>query len=135
MRPGRIAWLIAFASLAGVGVGAEVPVRESYVLHCSGCHLPDGGGVAGTVPSLREIGPLLNAEGGREYLTRVPGVAQAPLASDELAALLNFVLVEFAGAEGFAAFTAQEVEAGRAEPLRDPLSARPAVPGARGSDE
>ena len=52
-------------------------------------------------------------------------MAQAPLPSDELAALLNFVLTELAGAEGFDAFTADEVEAGRARPLRDPLSARP----------
>ncbi len=114
-------------SLLGVpaAAGAGVPVVESYRLHCSGCHGPDGSGVGGTVPSLREIGPLVHAEGGRAYLTRVPGVAQAPLPSDELAALLNFVLTELAGAEGFDAFTADEVEAGRARPLRDPLSARP----------
>ncbi len=110
-----------FAALASAGV----PVAESYQLHCSGCHGPDGSGVDGTVPSRREIGPLVHVEGGRAYLTRVPGVAQAPLPSQALAQLLNFVLTELAGEERFDPFTSEEVETGRARPLRDPLSSRP----------
>ncbi len=120
----------ALAAVLGVGLlgadaNAGVPVAESYELHCSGCHRLDGSGVPGVVPSLRELGPLVHAEGGRAYLASVPGVAQAPLPSAELAALLNYVLAELARAEGFDAFTAGEVDAGRARPLRAPLSSRP----------
>ncbi len=122
------ALLVLWVGLSGVPAIAGVPVAESYELHCSGCHRLDGSGVPGVVPSLRKIGPLVQLEGGRAYLASVPGVAQAPLPSDELAALLNYVLAELARAEGFDAFTAEEIEAGRATPLRDPLAVRPGTP-------
>ncbi|MEM9176690.1 MAG: cytochrome c [Myxococcota bacterium] len=104
---------------------AEIPVREAFQLHCSGCHGSDGRGRAGFVPDLRALAPLVATQGGREYLVRVPGVAQAPVGSASLARLLNYVLAELAGVEEFEAFRAEEVERLRRAPLLDPVGARP----------
>jgi mono/diheme cytochrome c family protein len=103
------------------------PVRENYLLHCSGCHRLDGSGVPGVAPDLRKIGPLLETEAGRAYLGRVPGVAQAPVDDEELARLLNWVLTEIAGTAPQPAYTPREVGILRAEPLRDPVAARRAL--------
>jgi mono/diheme cytochrome c family protein len=113
---------------AGPGdAGTTRPMRESYVLHCSGCHRSDGSGVDGFAPDLRRIGPLLRTQAGRDYLVRVPGVAQAPASDRELAALLNWVLAEIAETPPDRPYTASEVAALRAKPLRDPLAARRAL--------
>ena len=73
---------------------------------------------------MREIGPLLLSNAGRAYLARVPGVAQAPMGNQELAALLNWVLAEIAGIVPVPAYSPKEVGTLRAKPLRDPLAAR-----------
>ncbi len=117
---------VAMASaIAPNAAQAEIPASEAYQLHCSGCHGPDGRGDDRIVPSLREIGPLMHVEGGREYLARVPGVAQAPLPSDELATLLNYILLEMAGVESLVPFTEDEIASLRTSPLRDPVAQRP----------
>lgn len=107
------------------GVRADVPPSEAYVLHCSGCHGRDGSGHPDFVPSLRELGALLARPGGRDYLARVPGVAQAPLDDAQLAALLNWVLHEIASTKDIEPYRASEVGALRRAPLRDPVAARP----------
>jgi mono/diheme cytochrome c family protein len=119
--------LVACGALASADSSTPRPEPESYMLHCSGCHRADGRGVPGVAPDLRTIGPLLRTSAGRAYLGRVPGVAQAPIGDDELARLLNWVLSELAGTPPQPAYTAQEVQALRAEPLRDPLAARRAL--------
>ncbi len=124
MRSARVG-LFGLALGLTLAAQADVPVREAYALHCSGCHGTDGRGDGRIVPSLHEIGPLLEAEGGRAYLVRVPGVAQAPLPSDALATLLNFVLREMAETDPVTPYTAAEVEALRGHPLRDPRGERP----------
>ena len=113
------------AASAATGASAEVPVREAFQLHCSGCHGPDGRGDGRMVPDLRALAPLLAVEGGREYLVRVPGVAQAPLESAALARLLDFVLTEMSGVDDLEAFGPAEVERLRKRPLLDPVGARP----------
>jgi len=51
-----------------------------YAVTCQGCHRADGAGTPGTVPALAgSVGKFLRVPGGREFLVRVPGVAQAPL--------------------------------------------------------
>jgi mono/diheme cytochrome c family protein len=98
-----------------------------YAVHCQGCHLADGSATPGSVPSLTAVGRIARAPGGRAYLVRVPGVAQAPLADADLAAVLNFVLARFGGADlpdGFAPYTAEEVGPLRREPLVDVEGAR-----------
>lgn len=98
--------------------------RENYLLHCSGCHGRDGRGVPGTTPSLHELAPLLARDGGRAYLARVPGVAQAALADAELAKLLNWVLAEFSNVTPTPRYAAAEVASLRANPIRDTVAAR-----------
>ena len=118
---------IAFASGTA---NATPPVTEDYLLNCAGCHRMDGRGVPGVVPSLEQTRHLVGLAGGREYLARVPGVAQAPLSDARLARLLNWVIAEFGHDEGDArpqpaAYTAAEIAPLRRAPLRDPAAARP----------
>ena len=52
--------------------------KFNYLLHCRGCHLPDGRGTPPEVPTLiSELGKIVQVPGGRDYLVRVPGSAQA----------------------------------------------------------
>jgi hypothetical protein len=116
---------LAAAGLLATAAAAAAPgPEEDYVLHCSGCHRLDGSGAKGVAPSLRGLGSLLGAPGGRDYLVRVPGVAQAPLDDARLARLLNFVLRELAGSPAEPPFEAREVGPLRRSPLRDPGAAR-----------
>lgn len=95
--------------------------RLDYVLHCMGCHLEDGSGAPGRVPTLSGVGRFLRVPAGRAYLVRVPGSAHAPLDDAALAALLNWMLVRFdpdaAAAPGFLEYDAAEVARHRAAPL------------------
>ena len=124
MRTGAavLAAALAVASAAG---GAPLP-REDYVLHCSGCHRAEGAGVPGVVPPLSGLAPFLATPAGRASLVRVPGVAQAPLDDERLAALLNWVLREISGAPA-PGYDAREVGALRARPLRDVVAERARV--------
>jgi mono/diheme cytochrome c family protein len=118
-----------------LAAGSDIPrtdfpkpsAAEDYVLHCSACHTRDGRGSPELVPSLRNLTPLLALPRGREYLVRVPGVAQAPLSPSRLARLLNWVLAEYSGLDLQPRFSAAEVEALRASPLRDPKGFRAAL--------
>ena len=107
--------------LATAAAAAE---RDDFVLHCAGCHKFDGSG-SEVVPALDEIGAVFALEGGgRQYIGRVPGVAQAPLNDERLAALLNWLLGEFGQTTARPAYSADEVRQLRAQPLRDPIAAR-----------
>lgn len=125
--------LLAAPSAAASEAGVEpiAGTRLAYVLHCMGCHLEDGSGAPGRVPSLVGVGRFLRVPGGRDYLLRVPGVAQAPLDDAALAALLDWLLARFdpaaAAAPGFAPFRAAEVARARALPLADAEAARRAL--------
>ncbi len=67
-----------------------------YVLNCQGCHLPDGRGMAGRVPSFRgQLARFLSVPGGRAFLIQVPGVARANLSDARIAALMNWLLPRF----------------------------------------
>ena len=118
---------VLFLVCVAPGSQADDRNRENYLLHCSGCHLPDGVGVPGTTPSLRELAPVLAAPGGREYLGRVPGVVQAPLSDVELARLLNWVLASMSGAPADPPYSAVEIGSLRANPIRDTVAAREAL--------
>jgi hypothetical protein len=64
----------------------------NFQLHCMGCHLADGSGQSGRVPSIRRSLVLFSRSlQGREYIIRVPGVAQSPLSNEDIAALLNWM--------------------------------------------
>jgi mono/diheme cytochrome c family protein len=126
-------WLAvaAFASSSASRADDRIPpASEDYVLHCSACHGPDGKGTPGITPGLHDAGSLLDTPEGRRYLSRVPGVAQAPLSDERLARLLNFVLTRYAAREPRPPYSAREVGALRQNPLRDPVAARKALTGA-----
>jgi mono/diheme cytochrome c family protein len=102
-------------------VSAEAP-QILYMLQCQGCHLADGSGAPGSVPSLAGLERFLAVPGGREYLVRVPGSAQSPLSDAELAAVLNWMIREFGLPEvaaDFAPYSAGEVAGVRHPPLTD----------------
>ena len=107
--------------------GSPVARGESpeilYMLQCRGCHRPDGGGTPGVVPPLAGlVGRFLTVPGGREYLVRVPGSAQAPLSDAELAEVLNWIILRFGPAEvaqSFERYTPEEVAGVRQPPLVD----------------
>ena len=123
MRRQRVT-LLALAAVAKLAAAAEMggPALD-YALNCQGCHRADGAATPGSVPALAgSVGRFLRVPGGREYLARVPGVAQAPLDDDATAAVLNWMLPHFSHDEmpaGFSPYTAAEVGRLRRSPLTD----------------
>ena len=93
----------------------------NYQVHCMGCHLADGSGQPGRVPSVRRSLVLLSASPeGRDFVVRVPGVAQSPLSSEDTAALLNWMarnLSDLKVPPGFADYSEAEVQSLRVHPL------------------
>jgi cytochrome c553 len=100
-------------TLACLGVaGASASPATDYALQCRGCHGAEGAGVPGHVPPLSGVAELLATPAGRARLLAVPGVRQASLSDERLAALLTWVAIRFApaGTEQTApALTAEEV--------------------------
>ena len=93
----------------------------NYQLHCMGCHLADGSGQPGRVPSLRRSLVLFSASPeGRAYVVRVPGVAQSPLSDEQTAALLNWMaknLSDLKVRRDFVDYSATEIRGLRGHPL------------------
>lgn len=117
-RAGRtlLALVLGAASYAA---GAVDYARQSYLLHCAGCHLPDGSGSkANDVPSLHGIpGHFARIPEGRAFLTQVPGIAYSPLGNAEVAEILNWMLTEYSRdtlPPDFVPFTTEEVATLRA---------------------
>jgi hypothetical protein len=114
---------IAIQSWAAQPVMLTPPVQANYMLNCMGCHLPDGSGAAGKVPSVRESLLILSASSaGRRYLVQVPGASQSPLSDLELAQVLTWMVRNLrarAVPPDFADFTAAEVAGYRRSPLVD----------------
>lgn len=110
---------------------AAADEAADYVMHCRGCHGPDGQGAVGGAPDLRgSVGRFLAVDGGREYLIRVPGTSQSELDDARTAALLNWLVREFDPAAvpaDFTPFTAVEVAAHRRPALLDPAATRSAL--------
>jgi len=119
--------LILLALSAAASAEARSP-KELYLLHCAGCHRPHGNGALPEVPGLRgDLGELVQVEGGRDYLVRVPGSAQAPVTDVELQHIVNWILEEFNAStlpENFSPLTLDEVRSARANVLPDPLKLR-----------
>ena len=119
----------AMAMAALLALAAQVSAVEmsgaalDYAVNCQGCHRADGAGTPGSVPPLvGSVGKFLRVPGGREYLGRVPGVAQAPLDAPALAAVVNWMLDRFGRDDRPAdsvPYTAEEVGRLRQKPLTD----------------
>ena len=118
-----VASVLAALLLGSVPATADDAAEHDYLLHCAGCHRFDGSGSA-AVPALDQVARYAASSGGREYLVRVPGIAQAPLSDERLAALLDYVVATFGDGRAVPSFRGQEVAAFRERPLRDPLGAR-----------
>ncbi|WP_371925192.1 cytochrome C [Pseudomonas sp. H9] len=109
----------------------QTPIAEAgystavnYQLQCAGCHLGDGSGSkANDVPRMKDfVGNFLKVDGGREFLVRVPGMAQSALNDDQLAMLINWLMRKdgIAGnstPEHFQPYTGEEVAAVRRQAL------------------
>lgn len=107
---------------AKLGVDNPARAKMNWMLNCQGCHQADAkGSAAARTPAMAgEVARFLSVAGGREYLTRVPGVANAGLADDQLAELLNWTLATFDAAHlppAFDPYTKEELKAGRRTPL------------------
>jgi mono/diheme cytochrome c family protein len=136
VRPGFAAVVIAsMASLICLGAPPRARAASphvNYMLHCQGCHLADGTATPGIIPPLVGAAKFLSAEGGREYLVRVPGVALSTIPDAELAALVNWFLGQFSPdqvPDDFVPYTAEEVSEYRQQPLVDVDSVRKAIIG------
>ena len=119
--------------VAALLLGAAAPATRAdpevdYLLHCSGCHMPDGTGLDQVVPTLHDvIGRMVAEPGGRAYIVRVPGVSQAPINDRKLAEVINWMLTEFSSKtlpDDFEPFTVSEVGRSRGQLLPDPLKLR-----------
>ncbi len=109
----------------------DARARADYMIHCQGCHVPDGSGLAGKVPDLRASLPLLlSVEGGRSFLVQVPGSSMSALSDARLAATLNWMVRNFtdlATDQKFNAYTEAEIENMRRLRLEDVLATRNAL--------
>lgn len=111
------------------GVGNPQRARINYMLNCQGCHGPAGAGTAdGTVPRLEGyLARFLHVEGGREFLVRVPGSANAALTDEALAEVLNWMVATYDSAhvpEDFTPYVTAEVGRLREAPLTDVIVER-----------
>lgn len=99
----------------------------NYQMFCQGCHTPDGSG-AKSVPRMKDhVGFFLETTAGREYLVRVPGSATSALNDEQLAEVLNWIILEFAGDsadDNYARYTAVEVAQLRQQPLNEVVQHR-----------
>ena len=120
--------VLALAAVAPAGALVAADPQANYMLHCMGCHVADGSGSPGRVPSMRQSLPVLSASAaGRRFLVQVPGAAQSPLSDLELARVLSWMirnLSDWPVSSDFRDFSAEEVARYRKTPLVD-------VPGTR----
>jgi hypothetical protein len=122
------------APLAGIlcclmrAAPAAADPSVDYMLHCRGCHGPDGEGIDGGAPAFRgQLGRFLSVPDGRAYLVRVPGAAQSELSDARLAALLDWLVRTFdpdGVPHDFAPYAADEVARYRALPLSEVAATR-----------
>jgi len=120
--------ILATILLALFALSARADAEKNYLLHCSGCHLPNGIGNPPNAPTLRDtIGKIVATPQGRDYIIRVPGSAQTPMSDQQLADVLNWMLTEFNSEtlpKDFELLSVQEVSRSRGQILADPLKYR-----------
>ena len=119
-----LAWADSLSSKTDAG-----EARVNYMLYCQGCHLSDGAGSPrAEVPEMKDyVGNFLKVPQGREYLVRVPGSANAPIGDDQLANLLNWILLTIAGEstpKGFTPYSGEEVGEMREKSLTNIVTLR-----------
>ncbi len=126
MRRRCAASAAAILMLAAATASAEPP-DKLYMLNCWGCHRPQGEGIPGTAPPLRDAADFLRVPGGRQYLIEVPGVAQSALDDGQVAAVMNWIIESFSAnrlPHDFRPYTRDEISKTRATRLMDIKDAR-----------
>ena len=128
MRKISVVLAACLSASTAVGALADDQIRLDYLLHCSGCHLPEGQGAPPVVPGLKNaLGVIVGLPEGREYLVRVPGAAQTPITDKQLTDITNWILYRFNAEtlpDAFEPLTVNEVSVARAHVLLDPLQKR-----------
>lgn len=124
---GLPAALIGLAMALACGLAqaqaAVTSLRSLYVLHCAGCHGMDASGHPDKgVPSMRgALGQFMRLPEGRAFIVQVPGVNNAGLTDEQIAALTNWSIQQFSAdtaPAGWLPYTAAEVaEAKRHRPV------------------
>jgi hypothetical protein len=118
-------WL---AMLMAISAAHAYEPKVNYMLNCMGCHLEDGSGAAGKVPSMRNtLVPFAQLKAGRRYLVQVPGTSQSSLTNREVAQVLNWMIRNLAARpapSGLRQFTEAEVAYYRRERLTDVAATR-----------
>ncbi|MGH8247915.1 MAG: c-type cytochrome [Gammaproteobacteria bacterium] len=115
------------ASLLTATAGAESVdddrARQNYILNCQGCHLGDGSGSPGAVPNVRDfLGYFIHVPGGRDFIVQVPGAANSALDDEQLAEVMNWMLLNFSRGQlpvDFVPYSAEEVSRLRQGVLAD----------------
>jgi len=124
-------WLALVLFVAAAPAALAHDPKTNYTLHCQGCHVADGSGLEGKVPSMRPtLVPMALFPEGRRFLVQVPGVAQSSLSDAETAALLNWMvrnLGEQPAPARLREFTAAEVARYRATRLLEVRATRAQV--------
>ncbi len=112
---------LATAHVAALERPESTNTAQNYLLFCGGCHGDGGHGVPHKVPALNgAIGRFLTVDGGREFLLRVPGVANSQLSDAALTAVMNLCIDKFADSgrgTNFRPYSVAEVTAARRQPL------------------
>lgn len=115
---------LLIAGLLAASSAISATPDSDYMIHCMGCHLADGQGMPPDVPRFDEaLLALAATDRGRTYLVQVPGASQSPLTDEELAAVINWVLQEYAGHD-FTRFSGAEVSGYRGRPMLNPAVVR-----------
>jgi mono/diheme cytochrome c family protein len=97
---------------SGLRVARMPRAAQTYATNCQGCH-GDLGTSAREIPTLvGRVGYFTRLPEGRRYLVQVPNVALNSSSDEDIAAVLNWVLVTYSRAQllpDFQPYTAEEV--------------------------
>jgi len=97
---------------SGLRVAPMPRAARTYATNCQGCH-GDLGASAREFPTLvGRVGYFTRLPEGRRYLVQVPNVALNPSSDEDIAAMLNWVLMTYSRAQlpsNFQPYTAAEV--------------------------
>ena len=127
-----LAIVVALSMAVAESSGAGLRPEANYQLHCMGCHGASGRSDPLRVPSInRSFVEFAATPEGRDYLERVPGVANAPLNDEDLTGLLNWLLISLQPGGAKNAFSVAEVAKARRHPLADVAAARERVQAGR----
>jgi cytochrome c553 len=102
----------ALTQQSGLRLAPMPKPAQIYAKNCQGCHGELGTSVK-EIPTLAgRVGYFARLADGRRYLVQVPNVALNPSSDEDIAALLNWVLMTYSRAQlpaDFQPYTAAEV--------------------------